>query len=95
MPEVTVTMTPFVRCPFLYQQIMKLSEETGEVCKSFYEIDTMESGKIHGDDILHLMEECGDVIQTAVNIITRCGYDVQEIMNRVTDKNLARGYYAQ
>ena len=44
--------------------------------------------------MLHLMEECEDVIQAAVNIISRCGYDVPEIMNRVTVKNLARGYYA-
>ena len=46
MPEVTVTIAPFNKCPFLYQQIMKLSEETGEVCKAFYEIDAMGLGEI-------------------------------------------------
>lgn len=93
MPETELMITPFVNCPFLYQAVAKLAEETGEVCSSFYRLDTKEPGTIESDDVLNLMIECGDVIQAAVNIIHRCGYDVQDIIDKVTEKNIARGYY--
>ena len=45
------------------------------------------------NDVTCMVYECGDVIQAAINIIYRCGYDLQEVMDVVTEKNMSRGYY--
>lgn len=93
MPETEIKVTPFVGCTYLYQAFIKLMEEAGEVAQVFYRVDTKEGGELNQNDLDWLMEECGDVIQAAVNIIVRCGYDPQDVMDIVTQKNVDRGYY--
>jgi NTP pyrophosphatase (non-canonical NTP hydrolase) len=93
MPEIDVKVTPFIGCKFLYQSIAKLCEETGEVAQAFYYADTKDPADLSKDDIAIFVEECGDVIQAAINIIYRCGFDLQDVMDSVTEKNVLRGYY--
>lgn len=93
MPETQIFMTPFNNCPFLYQAVIKLSEETGEVSQAFYSADIKKAEDITKEDMDKFVEECGDVMQAAFNIIVRCGYDVQDIIDKVTEKNMSRGYY--
>lgn len=93
MPENEIKVTPFVGCTYLYQALIKLMEEAGEVAQAFYRVDTKEGGELNQNDLDWLMEECGDVIQAAINIIARCGYDPQDVMDIVTQKNVDRGYY--
>lgn len=93
MPENEIKITPFVGCTYLYQAVIKLMEEVGEVAQVFYRVDTKEGGEVNQNDVDWLVEECGDVIQAAVNIIVRCGYDPQDVMDIVTQKNVDRGYY--
>lgn len=93
MPENEIKITPFIGCPYLYQAVIKLMEEVGEVASVFYRTDTKDSGAFNQNDIDWLVEECGDVIQAAFNIIVRCGYDPQDVMDIVTQKNVDRGYY--
>lgn len=92
MSELEIKVTPFKACPFLYQQIIKLGEECGEVAQAYYRCDHVEtvSDNLCFDSVVI---ECGDVIQTAINIIVRCGYDVQDVMDIVTAKNSLRGHY--
>lgn len=93
MPENEIKVTPFVGCTYLYQAVIKLMEEVGEVAQVFYRTDTKAGGDVSQNDVDWLVEECGDVIQTAFNIIVRCGYDPQDVMDIVTQKNVDRGYY--
>lgn len=93
MPENEIKITPFVGCTYLYQAVLKLVEEAGEVAQVFYRVDTKEGGEVNQNDVDWLVEECGDVIQAAVNIIVRCGYDPQDVMDTVTQKNVDKGYY--
>lgn len=93
MPEIDVKVTPFIGCKFLYQSVAKLCEETGEVAQAFYDADTKDPDDLTENDIATFVEECGDVIQAAVNIIHRCGFDLQDVMDAVTEKNVLRGYY--
>lgn len=93
MPENEIKITPFVGCTYLYQAVIKLMEEAGEVAQVFYRTDTKDSGEVNQNDVDWLVEECGDVIQAAINIIVRCGYDPQDVMDTVTQKNVDRGYY--
>jgi len=93
MPENEIRFTPFVGCAYLYQAVIKLMEEAGEVAQVFYRTDTKDSGEVNQNDVDWLVEECGDVIQAAINIIVRCGYDPQDVMDIVTQKNVDRGYY--
>jgi phosphoribosyl-ATP pyrophosphohydrolase len=93
MPEIELKVTPFVGCRFLYQAIAKLCEETGKVAQAFYDADTKDPSDLTDNDVSCMVYECGDVIQTAINIIYRCGYDLQEVMDVVTEKNMSRGYY--
>lgn len=93
MPETEIKMTSFVGCKFLYQAVMKLMEESGEVAQAFYNLDIEDVSQLDIDDIDKLAEECGDVMQAAFNIINWLHYDVQEVIDKVTEKNIARGYY--
>lgn len=93
MPETTIKMAPFVSCQFLYQAVIKLCEETGEVAQAFYKSDTKDAGDLTQNDIDAFVEECADVMQTAFNIIVRCGYEPQEVIDVITTKNIERGYY--
>lgn len=93
MPEIELKVTPFVGCKFLYQCVAKLCEETGEVARAFYNADTKNPEDLTSEDISLMIDECGDVIQAAINIIYRCNYDLQEVMDAVTEKNMTRGYY--
>lgn len=93
MPENEIKVTSFVGCTYLYQAVIKLMEEAGEVAQVFYRTDTKDSGEVNQNDVDWLVEECGDVIQAAINIIVRCGYDPQDVMDIVTQKNVDRGYY--
>ncbi len=93
MPETTIKMTPFVNCQFLYQALIKLCEETGEAAQAFYKSDIKNAGEVSQADVDNFVEECADVMQAAFNIIVRCGYDVQEVIDVVTAKNMERGYY--
>lgn len=93
MPEIELKVTPFVGCKFLYQCVAKLCEETGEVAQAFYDADTKDPNDLLSSDVALMVEECGDVIQAAINIIWRCGYDLQEVMDVVTEKNMSLGYY--
>lgn len=93
MPEYDLSVTPFLGCKFLYQAVLKICEESGEVASAFYNADLKEAEELTDDDIGAVVHECGDVIQAAVNVIWRCGYDLQEVMDAITEKNIARGYY--
>lgn len=93
MPETEIKMTPFKNCSYVYQFIVKLSEECGEVSNAFYDIDTTSLDVLTPEQVDKLAEECGDVMQVAFNIICLLGYDVQEVIDKVTEKNMARGYY--
>ena len=93
MPEIDLKVTPFVGCKFLYQCVAKLCEETGEVAQAFYDADVKDPATLTDNDVSCMVYECGDVIQAAINIIYRCGYDLQEVMDVVTEKNMSRGYY--
>ena len=94
MTEITLKITPFVNCNFLYQNVLKLTEECGEVAACFYRIDTKATpDDVTQHDVDWLVEECGDVIQAALNIIVRCGYEPQEVLDDVAAKNYQRGYY--
>ena len=93
MPEFELKVTPFVGCQFLYQCVAKLCEETGEVAQAFYDADMKDPATLTDNDVACMVYECGDVIQAAINIIWRCGYDLQEVMDVVTEKNMSRGYY--
>lgn len=94
MPETEIKMTPFKGCPHIYHLMLKLSEECGEVSKAFYDIDITPHGvPIAEEKIDKLAEECADVMQVAFNILSWLDYDVQEVIDKVTEKNIARGYY--
>lgn len=93
MPETEIKMTPFVGCTYLYQAVMKLMEETGEVAQAFYNLDSTDASKLDIEDVDKLAEECGDVMQAAFNLINWLHYDAQEVIDKVTEKNIARGYY--
>lgn len=93
MPETEIKMTPFKNCKYVYQLIFKLSEECGEVSKEFYNIDIKPVDEVTNEQVDKLAEECADVMQVAFNIISWLHYDVQEVIDKVTEKNIARGYY--
>lgn len=93
MPETEIKMTPFKACPHIYQLIYKLYEECGEVSKAFYNIELKSSSELTTEDVDKLVEESADVMQVAFNIISWFNYDVQEVIDKVTEKNMARGYY--
>lgn len=93
MVEYNVKITPFVNCPLLYQNVLKMVEEVGEVASVFYRVDTKNAGDVTQHDVDWLVEECGDVLQAAFNIIVRCGYDPQDVIDMVAEKNYQRGYY--
>lgn len=93
MPETEIKMTPFKNCDYIYQLVIKLSEECGEVSKEFYNIDTSSLDVVTPEKVDKLVEECADVMQVAFNIISCLVSDVQEVIDKVTEKNIARGYY--
>lgn len=56
----------------VYQKIIKLNEESGEVCQAFLEMDgskNVSKSAESSNPVIKVIEECGDVINVALDII--------------------------
>ena len=69
------------------EQALKILEEAAEVVAAWKE-------RLNDNDWMNLAEECGDVIQSTVNLLYSCGIPplaLKVALAKVMDKNLARG----
>jgi len=56
----------------IYQKVIKLGEESGEVAQAFLELDgakNVSASASTEDKIMEVIEECGDTINVALDII--------------------------
>lgn len=56
----------------IYQKIIKLGEESGEVSQAFLELDgakNVSASASTEDKVMEVIEECGDTINVALDII--------------------------
>jgi len=56
----------------IYQKIIKLGEESGEVAQAFLELDgakNVSASASTEDKVMEVIEECGDTINVALDII--------------------------
>ena len=54
----------------IYQKIIKLGEESGKVAQAFLELDGAKNVSASAEDkIMEVIEECGDTIKAALDII--------------------------
>lgn len=67
----------------------KLPEEAAEAFAEFIILEETEQ-----QDTTRLADEIADVIQAACNLAARYDIDIDSAMKRCTERNLARGRYA-